>query len=390
MEVVVENMLLNTILILFLPLSTSIRVLSSGRIQATHKPHYSGATLLHSSMAGQDTVTICARFNTYQFVHKGYGPYPDQGLVDLAEGSFFFYSGAMTEENPYYKARAGRHWQNGDVLLFQYGSPLQRVDWRPGVWSTACLSQSISRELNNIWFDGNIIKKDDRIVDFKEALGKNNNIVIMAFKLKGHYSHSMFGAMTDINIWNRSLSQSEVEQWAQCELGSGGNLLDWTTAQWEAVGLQEVEMDKDEVCRNGGKEKQFLVFHQKKAFDASLKLCRALGGEMATAKDLRALKPIESECGRKFFSAITDRKEEGVWMNAITGEREDMSTIKWLVGQPNYDSEAGEDCVVLDLHYKDSSFFECNDDVGCSDDVECSQEFCPVCKVPVETNAFHL
>ena len=54
--------------------------------------------------------------------------------------------------------------------------------------------------------------------------------------------------MTDVNIWNRSLSQSKVEQWSRCELGAGGNLLDWNTAQWEAVGLQELGLEKQEVC----------------------------------------------------------------------------------------------------------------------------------------------
>ena len=86
------------------------------------------------------------------------------------------------------------------------------------------------------------------------------------FQSLDEWKYSVFGAMTDVNIWNRSLSQSEVEQWSRCELGVGGNLLDWNTAQWEAVGLQEEELDKEEVCRERGQNHMLMIFQAKETF----------------------------------------------------------------------------------------------------------------------------
>ena len=228
--------------------NASFRVLSSGRDVATHQPHYSGAKLLNSFLAGQDTVTICARAFTYQFTQEGYIA-PAHVLMTF-DRQFLFLSGQMTEKNPFLKHRAARTiWRNGDIALNNFGTLLQ-VDWRPGVWNSACFLLSISRQLNQVWFNGKIIKTDDDISSFQKAVDENITLSVMGEPHDdGTFHYSMFGAMTDVNIWNRSLSGAEVEQWSRCELGAGGNLLDWNTAQWEAVGLQEEELDTKKICQ---------------------------------------------------------------------------------------------------------------------------------------------
>ena len=75
-----------------------------------------------------------------------------------------------------------------------------------------------------------------------------NNLSLLGWRLTGPaYKWSAFGALTDLQIWDRLLGEEEVEQWSRCELGAAGNLLDWNTAQWEVVGLQQFQMGKDEV-----------------------------------------------------------------------------------------------------------------------------------------------
>ena len=121
---------------------------------------------------------------------------------------------------------------------------------------------------------------------------------------ENRYKYSVFGAMTDVNIWDRLMTQSEVEQWSRCELGAGGNMLDWNTAQWEAVGLQEEEVDIEKVCRKELMKKHLMVLQEKKTFDEAVKRCRVMGGEVAVGSNkqtlqemIDAVEPLKNKCG---------------------------------------------------------------------------------------------
>ena len=67
------------------------------------------------------------------------------------------------------------------------------------------------------------------------------------------YKYSLFGQMTDINIWSRTFNAHEVLQWMECKMDEGGNVLDWKTAKWRSVELEEVSVDEEEVCIGGTK-----------------------------------------------------------------------------------------------------------------------------------------
>ena len=199
----------------------------------------------------------------------------------------------------------------------------------------------------------------------------------MGQPIDGTFHYSMFGAMTDVNIWNRSLSEAEVEKWSRCELGAGGNLLDWSTAQWEAVGLQEEEVKKEEICFKNSK-KAFIVVQDKKTFNNTINLCKALEGEMAVATDkqimeemIKAVKAVTNNCGIHFYSGYTDRVEEGVWFNVNTGEK--MTWALWEEGEP--DSLGGN---------QDHTWF--NAETGQIGDTDQNKEYCPICSVPIETS----
>ena len=202
---------------------------------------------------------------------------------------------------------------------------------------------------------------------------KNNELS----EKKNHYS--LFGAMTDTNIWNRSLSKTEVEQWSRCEMEAGGNLLDWTTAQWEAVGLQEVELGLTEVCRKE-KKNQMMVFHELRDFDASLKYCSNIGGEMAVAKDdisrksmIEAFDEIKGDCEwlgtgyTYFYSGYTDKREEGVWIGA---NKRKMTNDYWRQDSPGSFNISNYDCALMSLHD------------GLMMDHVCLAQLCPICEIP--------
>ena len=123
--------------------------------------------------------------------------------------------------------------------------------------------------------------------------------------------------MTDVNIWNRSLTDTEVMEWTQCKMDKGGNLLDWSTAEWTAFGLEEVWVDKEEICKKKS-ESQLIGLDMKWNFEETLAFCGSvLGGEMAvvidnkTAQEMVAARNAvgEENCGTYFYSGYSDARK---------------------------------------------------------------------------------
>ena len=352
-------------------------MLSSGQDVATHLPDQTGAELLHSSLSSQeDTFTICSRFITYQFTHHGYRKWPSQVLLQV--GNYVLLeSKAMTEENPSFKSEAGDLWQNGDILQVDSFGTKEKISWSPGAWNSFCIVLSLSKKTFNTMFNGKTLVVNRSFAGYNFDEKKNVRIMARHYPNTGETWYALFGAMTDVNIWNRSLSQSEVEQWSRCELGAGGNLLDWNTAQWKAVGLQQREMEGKEICKNQ-KEQVLISFIELRDLESSQGLCRRLGGEIAVAKDERAGRAMRMAVKRLggiwFYTGYTDRQEKGVWLDINTGE---PATIEgWSEGEPN-NSGGDEHCTMSNV------------ETGKTNDEKCSYEVPSLCFVN-KTTSYHL
>ena len=77
--------------------SNPIEVLTTSRNLSSRIPN-SGADIKHPSLAGLEDVTICARFNTYQFsVHEVHRKLPKQAVLSFSPGDAFFSSWTMLE-----------------------------------------------------------------------------------------------------------------------------------------------------------------------------------------------------------------------------------------------------------------------------------------------------
>ena len=66
-------------------------------------------------------------------------------------------------------------------------------------------------------------------------------------KIANYYS--MMGKMTDVNIWNNSLSIEQMKNWTRCVSDEGGNVINWETAEWEMDGLKEEVLTRQEICQ---------------------------------------------------------------------------------------------------------------------------------------------
>ena len=192
---------------------------------------------------------------------------------------------------------------------------------------------------------------------------------------------SMFGKMTDVNIWNYSMTLEVMKSWTKCNSESGGgNVINWETAEWATWDLEVENVDKFEICQID-KKPGLTIFPRKRTFRESLELCQRLGGTMAVAdsekKSQEIMKLLSSTkdkiclpwSGGKSWTGYTDEKEEGKFVDVNTGE--EMNWSKWILGEPNGGQRGN--CVGINAE-------------GKMFDAQCSSKYCTLCeleKVPV-------
>ena len=71
-----------------------------------------------------------------------------------------------------------------------------------------------------------------------------------------------------------------------------------------------------------------------------MSLCKTVGGRIFVAQDeakmeqlAAVLEPHTTTCGTTAYSGLTDREEEGVWVDGNTGAL--ATPLNWARGEPN-------------------------------------------------------
>ena len=131
---------------------------------------------------------------------------------------------------------------HGDLSNQHYGFLHQGsfiiVDWPPMKWNHVCLSyQNVSR-ITKIVSNGKVVF-DEVDEDLKSSGAVMPDDFLKNLYIMGRQPGddpkqypSLFGKMTDVNIWDRPLGLEEMEAWINCTSGEGGNIVDWDTAEW--------------------------------------------------------------------------------------------------------------------------------------------------------------
>ena len=73
----------------------------------------------------------------------------------------------------------------------------------------------------------------------------NLNIMRKSMIDKTRWHYSLFGKMTDIQIWDEVKLAKFMLDWVNCETDEEGSLLPWSTTWWELEDLFEVEVRKE-------------------------------------------------------------------------------------------------------------------------------------------------
>ena len=83
----------------------------------------------------------------------------------------------------------------------------------------------------------------------------------------------MFGSITDINIWNVSLTGREMKVWTNLQMKAEGNIVSWSKASWVSLGLEEVMIDMMEICKHDP-QPVFLGSNHEFHFNRTFRICK--------------------------------------------------------------------------------------------------------------------
>ena len=284
-----------------------------------------GAELYNSSLFGHQKVTICARFLTHQFTTHRYTKGPWHSLLALPD-IWILWSG----------------WYP-DIVSGSLAGKFS--SWDLGALNHVCVILDATANLSHAIINGKMVSNT---AYRHEHSILPNNLSIMGHPHEKGLKFSLFGRMTDVNIWSRSLTEEETSAWTSCDMTEGGNLLDWRNASWRTQGLVEVQVEREEICIEKSK---FWVSTIKRNFQGHIHYANIMKGQLMVLNDEHAVElvtkiwstnTVQKVCPMQFFNGFTKRNPEGNFVSLYT--REELKYNDWIDGEPNNFGGA-EDCL---------------------------------------------
>ena len=216
---------------------------------------------------------------------------------------------------------------------------------------------------------------------------------------------SMYGRITDVQIFNGILSDSKMKEITGCEIRGKGDILNWDFTKWIMSGIKKDIREENlhwenHICES--KTKSYHIIPQKMNFIPNgLKHCQKFSAELAmyeseaefhaitrfiASDHVMEASPCWYKPPNKDRSMITrvwlaghDTEEEGVWRNYYTGEL--VSYQPWMENRP-YQGGHLYNCIGADTHLINNggALGEIkNREIG---DYECENDlYCPLCSV---------
>ena len=266
----------------------------------------------------------------------------------------------------YYKRAIGQeNWLTGDArgTIF-HGAYSVFPLWKPNVWNTFCVEADTANKSYATFLN------DEAVQISHHYDGIHQNEPGNLFLLNGFsFTENLFvypfqAEITDVHIWDKTLSVGEIRTWSTCESNQQGTFLKWDEADISIdERIQTSEISKDELCKVTDSAK-YLTFTTKMPFHHSIKYCANLGGQIAVAKDFEHLKKMKDSrgknmndgCPESFFSGFENNNG---WRDADNGD--ELSWDNWSEIKSSYNG-----CAVVDKEMKFKK------------DI-CTMELCPIC-----------
>ena len=192
--------------------------------------------------------------------------------------------------------------------------------------------------------------------------------------------NSFIGSVTDLNIWNSTLSDEDIQSFSNCSLTSGQNkVFDWNQA--ELIGIENIDVttiDTEDICKTET-DYIYIASDDKKDFFDSLDYCsEILGGSMGVIENetvinkmtevFESLPDWESKCFVRFWTGYIKHNGEELYKDPIT--EQPIHNIEWMPDEPR-NLDTNKSCPMYDTSTKASL------------NKECLHLKCPICRVPV-------
>ena len=242
--------------------------------------------------------------------------------------------------------------------------------WQPEEWNSACVVASAPLSRFKVIINGETTVEISNYTGLYSQLGGGKNLVLMN---DGGYwgGEPMHGAVTDVNVWPRELSQSELEDWAECRGAAQGRSVAWEQANLVVKLLRVSTINISLACNSGEQSSFFTAFNTRITFQETIKFCGKIGGKIGVARDQETLssmiRSFNETCDPAglFYTGHTDMETEGRWEEVTTG-----NSLEGQVWAPGYPKQ----WTIWDCSYYsfNSQSFK---------DRTCTHLRCPICEI---------
>ena len=185
-------------------------------------------------------------------------------------------------------------------------------------WNSICLQGRKFEPYFSLIING---KRIFSINEYPEKEFKSGKLNIFGTTLDSYVSGT-FGAFTDFNVWNQSISIEDINNWIQNNASESMKDLSWKDVQLELQNLEEKEVIFIETSYNQNNKNIFMKFDGK-TFQESKWLCKNLGGQIATPKSGNQMNILKESIknGEIIWLSFTDERQEGNFQDFYTGEK---------------------------------------------------------------------
>ena len=152
-----------------------------------------------------------------------------------------------------------------------------------------------------------------------------------------------YGSMSDINVWNRMLTDDESSGWMNCKLSiDDGKIFRWKNLTASSLNLTGVKMASERVenvCSSNFNKDHLIATNYKMSFWQTNSFCKRFGSMAVVRDNITAYKFQDamkrSSCD-KFgaFTGYTDLYEEGNFV-----EFGSKSRMAWSNWDPDFSKE---------------------------------------------------
>ena len=277
------------------------------------------------------------------------------------------------------KQRVGDAWNYKKVFgTFSAGGTKHFYpSWQPGVWSSVCVAVSKTSRFMAVNINGDNVATNRYYGVYHQH---DVNIFLMDPQQPSD------GAVTDVNVWRRILTEEEIRQWHHCRTEPEGKVINWDTAELNINNLDTSEVDREQTCLKTAIGTDYISYGFHKYFLNSDRFCVNIGGRFAFPKDPQNYVEIRKKmtavslddsatiCQHPKYIYTQFKRFNGDWLDSNTGAP--MVWDNWKQGFPNEKEDF--DCVIQDLQ------------TGKLENSNCKRPLCPVCEMTTARKNFIL